>query len=360
MMLNNNEKFEILWELNNFPIFCGQTDLRDYKREDLIFVIDKSTGYLKILNNVDASLLYEYSHNDAIGEAWNLHNAAFAEFIKHYIQHKNVLELGAGSGRIFKMVKDDVKSWTMLDFNPLLKTGEYENLNVKSCDASKFSDFRNIDVITHSHFIEHLNEPFDFIKNLQNAKIGTYICCSIPNQIEMLKSGYTSSINFEHCSILNEHLVEYTHAKFGYKLVKKQMYGTHSIFYTFKRTDEQIPFENFNMYEYNKNIFLNYKNDLVDRVKKAKEYIKDRTYNMFFAHLFSQFMFELGLDYSKCENILDNSPMKQNKFLYGYELKIINPKNANKNLPTLLPKSIYNTEIINQLNMLGFTDVTEI
>jgi len=68
---------------------------------------------------------------------------------------------------------------------------------------------------------------------------------------------------------------------------------------------------------------------------------------LFGAHIFSQYLFSFGLDTSKIKYILDNSPLKQEKRLYGSTLMVKSPKVlAGIDKPLIILKAgLYNDEI---------------
>jgi len=68
---------------------------------------------------------------------------------------------------------------------------------------------------------------------------------------------------------------------------------------------------------------------------------------LFGAHIFSQYLFSFGLSKDKIKAILDNSPLKIGKRLYGTNLMVKTPKILSSSIKPLviLKAGIYNDEI---------------
>ena len=72
---------------------------------------------------------------------------------------------------------------------------------------------------------------------------------------------------------------------------------------------------------------------------------------MFGAHIFSQMLIFNGLNITKIRGVLDNDKKKQNKYLYGTNLKVFNPQILKKkNKPIIILRAAqYNYEIKNHI-----------
>ena len=355
---SGSDILEEIYTIKDFPVFCGQSDNKNIFRSHMSFCISRY-GVIQLGELIPLDILYSHSHNDAYGKTWDLHNIAFSEFLKQYIRNKRVVEYGSGSGKICEMSSEFTDTWVMVDLNPINKT---LNKNVSSikCNASEYFDI--YDVYIHSHFLEHLYEPYKFIRHMRKCQIGSMQCFSIPNQKSMMENGFTNSVNFEHTVVLDQEYVESTYLQSGFILKEKMLYGDHSIFYCFERiaytNQNSIFFKEDNLYKRNKELLLGYIENINKKANNANDIVGNECYNILYAHLFTQFMFELGLSCKNCVNILDNSELKIGKELYGYpNIKIESPQNANKNLVTIVPSSTYDSEIKQQLDMLGFKNV---
>ena len=84
-----------------------------------------------------------------------------------------------------------------------------------------------------------------------------------------------------------------------------------------------------------------------DLNSKIETLEKNHKLYLFGAHIFSQYLINFGLNVERIENILDNDPEKQGKYLYGTDLAVISPKilRDEKNPTVILRAGVYNEEI---------------
>ena len=125
----------------------------------------------------------------------------------------------------------------------------------------------------------------------------------------------------------------------------------HSIFYSAVRDSSvnciTLPD---GLYEKNKKIFLDYINyhkeliaDLNTKIKRTTQPIY-----LFGAHVFAQYLIEMGLKIESIVCLLDNDPQKEGKRLYGTALYVKSPKKEllSLNDPVVILKAgVYNIEI---------------
>ena len=94
---------------------------------------------------------------------------------------------------------------------------------------------------------------------------------------------------------------------------------------------------------------MDYVDGQLDDVKKLNSEISkfDGEIFLFGGHIWSQFLISNGLDMSKIKCILDNSPMKQGKRLYGTSLKVKSPKilKGRENVAVIVKAAQYSKEI---------------
>jgi hypothetical protein len=95
----------------------------------------------------------------------------------------------------------------------------------------------------------------------------------------------------------------------------------------------------------------------LEMVKNINNIIREKeNVFLFGAHIFSQYLFAFGLDIKPIISILDNSPIKIGKRLYGYDIDVNSPKILSnyKNPTVILKAGLYNQEIkediINNIN----------
>ena len=94
------------------------------------------------------------------------------------------------------------------------------------------------------------------------------------------------------------------------------------------------------------NDFIVYHEDMIEEIN-SKIQSHDGDIYLFGAHIFSQYLISFGLSTEKVICILDNSPIKIGKRLYGTNLKVNSPKilSDSSNPLVILKAGVYNEEI---------------
>jgi len=357
-VVNNKNDLELLYSINNFPVFmgCVTHPPEDDIKTNMNWYISKSTGSIQLNPLIPLDILYKDSHDSgSVGNMWNLHHEAFSKFINKF-SVTNVLEIGAGHGKLatnYLNLQPNTK-WTIVEPNPKIKSTKQIKV-IKTFFNSNFKIDNNIDAVVHSHILEHIYEPNEFIRNISNAiKIGAWHFFSVPNMKEMLKRKYTNCINFEHTIFITEQFIEYWLKKNNFK-IKEKLYFLEdgSIFYATIKSDSQEHTKIISEYETNKLIYTEYiqfHTNLISTLNNMINNFNGKIY-LFGGHIFSQYLIASGLNIDNIECIIDNDPNKQEKRLYGTPLIVQSPKIlANKsNIAVILRTGIFNNEIKNDI-----------
>jgi predicted SAM-dependent methyltransferase len=353
--LNENDTLEHLFTFNNFPVFMGCSN--EPKSNDIAFnmewFIGKESGLIQLKKLLPLDVLYADSHGAGeVGAIWDKHHSAFAKFISKFSPH-SVFEIGGGHGILAKKYQEYKKTkWTILEPNPTPKS---------DCPASFITgffdnDFRfdePFDTVIHSHVLEHIYEPLQFMKHLEEfTKIGDKLIFTLPNMKKMLERKYTNCINFEHTYFITEPYIEYLLEKFNFKIIEKEYFlEDHSIFYSALRSEyknQTVKFTN-DLYKENKLIFNEYIKYFEKEIEDINAVLKntDKKVYLFGAHIFAQYLIAFGLDTSKIVCLLDNDKNKQNRRLYGTNLTVHSPvslKDVSEPI-VILKAGVYNNEI---------------
>lgn len=326
-IFTESEDMEHLYTIKNFPSFIG-TSSQEHSKDiisDLIFDISKSSGIVQIRKLLPTELVYKKFHSEALGNIWNNHHKSFSKFVMDH-DPINVLEIGGSDGFIGHISKKKNKNlnWTVID---LLISEKYSEINYLNGDYSEYlNKFKEINTLVHSHTIEHFYDPKLFLENISDLlETGTKHIFSIPNFDKYLENNYSNILNFEHTFFLNESLMDNLLIEYGFKIIKKQYFEDHSIFYSTEKIDKKVKV-NYNNYNINKKNFSNYFRYYEKIISKLNDSLADEKYYLFGAHVFSQFLISMGLNKTNIINILDNSDLKNNKRLYGSNFFIQKPK----------------------------------
>ena len=355
--ITNSKKFLNIFSIKRFPIYMGVVS-KNYKTEskNMNFKINKKSGTVQIFPRVPLKKLYFKSHGSGkIGKIWNDHHKEFFKFTKKYL-NKNILEIGGGHNSISNMFvnlkKNDNIILTSFDPNGR-KLKNIKHTLIKdffnSQNIKKYKIKSDINLIIHSHLIEHIYSPRQFLAKINHLLSNDgYHIFSVPNLKQMIKNGYANAMNFEHPFFLDEKMLDFLLYQSGFKIIRKKYFkSSHSIFYLTKKNKIKkniLP----NFFSKNKKIFLDLKNKWFNDIKLLNRLILDKKDIFIFgAHIFSQNLIFNGLNFKKIKYILDNDPNKNNQFLYGTKIHVKNPailKNYNNPI-VILRAGPYNQEI---------------
>ena len=152
--------------------------------------------------------------------------------------------------------------------------------------------------------------------------------------------------------------------KYGFRILdKKYFMDDHSIFYAAVKDPKQIEIPlSKDLYIKNKELFSNFIFNHEEMIKKYNQMLKqsDNPIYLFGAHVFAQFLIQMGLDLTNIVSILDNDKNKQGKRLYGTDVMVESPSVLlDVNDPIIILKAgVYNEEISKDiLNNINSTAV---
>ncbi len=351
-VFTDKNDLEPIYDFDDFPIFMGCTErpIEEDIKSSMSWWISKGSGSIQLNPLVPLDVLYGQPHNDAFGGVWEQHHSQFSKFINKYTGN-NVLEVGGANGILAHKVHDinPAINWTLIEPNPRLEDNSHVNV-IRGFFDENFSSKGDWDTFIHSHTFEHAYNPILFLKNIRKVipSNGRHIF-SLPNMKALLRNNYTNCLNFEHTYFIIEDFLDWMLGYVGFKILEKKHFEEHSIFYS---TEVSLPDENTecpNLYEENKNLFNGFikyhENIIVELNEKINAHNGD--IYLFGAHVFSQFLINFGLDCSNIIAILDNSPQKIGKRLYGTNLKVMSPSELKDkgDVAIILKAANYNKEI---------------
>lgn len=362
-VLTRKKSLEPLYIFKDFPVFMGcSTEIDESKdiKADMSFSICKETGIVQLDKLLPLDLVYQSQHNDGIGKIWQDHYIAFSHFLEKFSPRK-VLEIGGANDFIANdfLTRNNNAQWIVVEPHPLFEEREKIKIIQKWFDDSFVLD-EKVDTVVHSHVLEHTYDPVSFIEHIAKfLKKGERHVFTFPNMVEMLSRKYTNCLNFEHTAFLAEPFVDVLLARNGFKILEKEYFQDHSIFYATERVgdDEKEELVFPNKYEEYKKLFMDfieYHKELVAGLNSKIEKFDGEIY-LFGAHIFSQYLLEFGLNKERIKCILDNSQLKNKKRLYGTNLIVENPeviKNVEKAC-VILKIGAYRDEVIRQLKELN-------
>jgi len=359
--VSGSSKFINLFEFKKFPIYMGVVN-KNHKVElkNLCFKINKITGSVQIHPKVQLKKLYFKPHGSGtIGRIWQNHHSSFFKFLLNKFKGR-IVEIGGGHNSVSESI-NQLKvhnKYKLISFDPNGKKSSNKNhVYVKNFFSRKHikENYGGVNLVIHSHLFEHIYDPNKFLKDIYySLEEEGYHIFSVPNLKLMIKKGFTNAMNFEHPYFLEEKMIDYLLKKNGFHILEKKKYLNHSIFYKTKKSIKKNKFakREYKSFKKNKKIFLNFHKKITQDVKKINNLIRNfKEVYLFGAHIFSQVLISNGLDISKIAGILDNDFKKHNKYLYGSNIKVYNPKILKeKKFPVVILRAAqYNQEIKKQI-----------
>lgn len=354
-LITGQNNLEHLYTLKDFPVFMGCVDTPPEKDiiADMVWDICRDTGLIQLRQLIPLDILYLDQHNDGTGQVWHDHYRQFANFIYSHNAGKNILEIGGAHDLIaqnYRELQPDT-NWTTVEPNPQnIKDNRIKV--IKGLFDENFIFDAKIDTIIHSHVWEHMYQPLKFMEHISNfLRPGQKHIFTFPNFLPMLANKQTNCLNFEHTVFLTEPITEYILQKYGFKILAKEYFGDpHSIFYATEKVEapSDIPLP-VNKYQEYQNLFMDFVNYHREMIEDLNQKIADAAgpVYLFGGHIFSQFLIKFGLQIDKIVSILDNSPLKIGKRLYGTTLSVDSPQvlKDKGQAKVILKAGIYNEEI---------------
>tara|TARA_B110000008_G_C16977334_1_gene566433 strand:+ start:2145 stop:4103 length:1959 start_codon:yes stop_codon:yes gene_type:complete len=366
-LLTNEDTMEYLYKLKDFPVSlsCVDPDLKHNKKLDMIFEICKKTGIIQIKNAPSLQDIYISPHNSSYGNVWHNLFDKFAIILKKYIKNDtNLLEIGGGALLLASkllMNDDKIKKYTVYEKNIMLNHSQDKRINIideyflKNTIVNEKYDF-----YIHSHVLEHVWNPREFIESIgNNMSTNSYHCFIVPHLKETFSKKYTNALDFEHNFFIIEDYINVILHNNNFEIIEKEFYLDHSIIYITKKIENNnLILKTFpNLYEENKKIaldFYNYHIDLIEKLNKQIDNFDGELY-LFGGTGFSIFLIMFGLKIDKIINILDNDTEKENKKVYGTNFIVKNPEiiKDKHNVAVIVKAASYQEEIETQLYQLN-------
>ncbi len=342
-----------------FPLLPVCVDTPESQDEFAPFSITicENCGLIKLVEVVDPEVLYKIFHSDGIGKIWEEHYEKFSRLIfKHHLAGK-LLEIGSGQGKLMAKLLNHYKSG-MEVIDPQYE-GPKENILVHpTLLNSGFAEQNKnkFDAVVSSHTLEHFIDFNDYFRDSwQVLKEGGMLFTSVPNQESNFAKGYGNQLNFEHPSICTNAHWLYLHYSNGFIIKELSFFKDHSVQIAAQKVSKPLSFD-LDVKELSRALLLQYEQSIYNRIKIIKERATPDKQNWVFgASNFTQPLFVYGLNEKILTGVMDNSPLKHNKRLYGTSLICRKPADIvdGKNPPRVfLNIGQYNEEVKDQLLQL--------
>ena len=216
------------------PLFMGVNNNNSTEVYDnMTFLSCDNCHEVQIKELVDLEILYNSNHNiGVIGETWKNHYIELSNFIKDDIIDKTILEISDPSAKIAKL-SENFKEWIIVEPNP--EETQPDNVTIiQTFFDDEFNTDKEIDIIIHSHLLEHIHNPHSFFKKCHSIlKDNGKMFISVPDMEFLIKNKYSPNniLHFEHTYYLDMNVLEYLAKQNGFEITRVKNYNNHSIFH---------------------------------------------------------------------------------------------------------------------------------
>ena len=269
-ILTGENNLESILTLKDFPVSMScvtneYNHLND-KYLDMEYQICKDTGIIQLKNYPLFSDMYITAHNSSFGNVWNVLFDIMAKKILEITSKMNnskIVEIGGGALLLASKILEDssIGSYDVYEKNySKIFTNDARLKLIDNYFTDKTTLNYEPDIIIHSHVLEHVWHPVDFISAIKNCKC-KYHCFIVPNLQVTFEKKYTNSQNFEHNFLIAEPYIDVILHNNNFEIIEKEYYLDHSIIYITKYIEKDIIPKSFpNLYNKHKQLVIDYRN----------------------------------------------------------------------------------------------------
>ena len=315
-------EFNILLEEDfSIPIGCYSVNEKDYKSVFIPYNVLHcnicSAVQTKYEGNL--SLIYNESFAGLFGSTRNVMNVEFSNFIIENKKISSILEIGAGNGDVANLLLENKDyNYTIIDPSYWGKT---ENRTVIKSFLEEV-DFKPLsaDTVIMSHVFEHLYDPMAIIHKISSLSGVNHIYINHPNLESFIKDGTYHVLNPEHIFYVENSFIEQIFLLCGFKRKRIYDYIKFAVFFEFEKITDTLTIfpKNIDTLQQTKNYFSKVRTN----INRLNTIIDSSILPVYIwpSSMHTNFVISMGLSVNKIVNVLDNSPHKIGKYLYGYNL----------------------------------------
>lgn len=366
----------MIYSIRNECIFCNnilnktyfeydyQIPISCYSKNNLsddifipynIFKCDEcNTSQTKYLG--DLNEIYKVNHADSTGKIMENLHITVLEFIKKHINNiNNLVEIGSSKGVLCDLILENTNINKYYIIEPsyfgtkndkkIILNNYFENVN--------FDEYNDANTLIISHVYEHFYNPIEILKKINdNKNIENFIL--VWPDLEYYKDNNNYHVlNTEHTFYVDNDFIKDLFNNHSFELIEKIYYQNHSVIFYFKRNEILTVKKLIN----NNHDISNYFNGLINKKDNIESFILNNKKNnkkicIWPCSVHTQFLLIFIKDL-KIDFVLDNSPNKIGKYLYGYNLKCLSfaEEINNNNNAVILNGGVFNEEIKNLIKL---------
>jgi hypothetical protein len=270
----------------------------------------------------DLQLIYENNFAGAHGTIRNTHTTLFSEFITSNTKVQSITEIGAGNGELADSILEKREvPYTVVD------PSFGGNKTNKTILPTFFETCKNEDIQTNtlvmSHVFEHFYNPCRVLQKFQDLSSIEFIYLSFPDLEAFIEDGTYHVLNSEHTFYVQNQFLKEMFEVYGFVCKREYSHARHSVFFEFVRTpsfhNKAFPV-NTNTKDHTERFFQR----LFENIEEANTVLTSSlpTY-IWPCSMHTLFSLSFGLSKDKLTAVLDNSPFKIGKYLYGHSYKCL-------------------------------------
>lgn len=352
LMCNSNKLATLLKTDRTIPIACYS---QDKLIKDPIFIpyniqcCDKCfTVQTKYLGDLEK--IYGGNHANLFGTTRNMMNKLFTEFILEDQENNNILEIGAGNGDVCDAIKEKSPRINYTIVDPSYWGKKDDRKIIYKYYEECATELDGIETVIMSHVFEHFYNPLDIIKKIGELKSVKRVYLNFPDLEYYIKFQNYHVLNPEHIYYVENEFIVDLFKNCGFILKKKHFYNNFAVFFEFTRVDYTVSCSIFN--KNTKNDTILYFETLISRIEYTHSILKDNPELPVYiwpSSMHTNFVLSFGLNRDRIENVLDNSPAKIGKYLYGFNLlcrSFSETVKENRRKIIILAGGCYNNEIV--------------
>jgi len=270
----------------------------------------------------DLSIVYDSNHIDDYGSTKNKKHEMFCNYILENKFIDGIVEVGSCNGALANKLLNNINTeYTIIEPSYV---GENQIINVID-DYLENVDLTNIhaNTIIMSDVFEHFYNPIDIVNKIKNSPNIKYIYLNHPDFDYSIKNDIYINLNCEHTFLIEHQFLFNFFHNFGFSLNRYHNFENFSLFIEFERA-QNISIIEKTLHNYDIKINTeNYFFKIVNIINKINTLMRDNSQKIFYIwpmSIHSVPLFTLGLNYKRLAGVLDNSPNKVGKYIYGYNL----------------------------------------
>jgi fructose/tagatose bisphosphate aldolase len=331
----NNDDLEILFNKN----YSTSLSLGLYNKKNTGFFMPYNIQICKTCFTFqnkyigDLSIIYSKNHVDDYGTTKSRKHTSFCNFILENDNINGIIEVGACNGILAKEIMKNKH----IDYNIIEPsfTGDKMNLNIISDYFENVElNIINSNTLIMSDVFEHFYNPISILNKIWESDNIKYLFLNHPDFDYTIKNDIMMNLNCEHTFLIEHQFLFDIFEKYGFKLNRRFDFENFSLFLEFERITTP---ENSSQSYCNNKLYIDrkiYFDKIISNVKKINHEINNNIHKKYYiwpSSIHSVQLFTFGLNYKRLEGILDNSPNKIGKYLYGYNILCSSFDNLLKN-----------------------------